>query len=125
MDGRACSIEPNGERPSAAGFVLTVRNATEHDAGFDLYRLYDDTTFEDWVEYNRIAEEELVAGNPGPGDPRGIADPVDLMEAVPAGSDGSVVATPGTPGSYALQCWEFDGNAVLALKSAGPIVVNP
>lgn len=124
MAPTACTVA-SGDFSSAAGFVLEVWNETEYGGGFDLYRLHDDTSYDEWVAYNRVAETELVAGGEGPGDPRGIADPVDVMEAVAAGGQGRLIATSARAGTYALQCWQFDGDATVALDAAGPIVVGP
>lgn len=107
----------------AGGFMIRAVNITSENAGFDLYLLHEDTTFEDWVAYNTAARKDIEAGGEGPGDPLSIADPVDLQVAVAPGGEGVLRAESNDSGTYALQCWIFPAEGTISLFTAGPVNV--
>lgn len=123
LTDEGCTLDVSPPMPNS-GFTIAAVNETAHDAGFDLYLLHDETTFDTWVDYHEAAQASIDSGGEGPGDPTAIADPIDLQVAVDAGASGLLTAGSAEPGSYALQCWLFPESGARTLRVAGPIDVS-
>ena len=122
LTDEGCTFE--GETADGADdFMIRAVNTTQESAGFDLYHLHSDATFEDWAAYHSAAQEDVESGREGPGDPVSIADPVDLQVAVAPDGEGVLNALVGEAGTYALQCWIFPAEGNISLFAAGPVEV--
>lgn len=119
-------FDAGAEPISGTGFSISVVNDSSDRAGFDLWLLHDDTSYEKWVALAEEAQANFDAGGP-PGsdaDLRPYADPIDLQEAVDPGRSGNLVSSDSGPGTYALQCWRFPATGPMRLMAAGPVTVG-
>ena len=109
--------------PSGTGFAISVVNESPDPAGFDLWLLHVDTTYEAWVEIHEQGQAKLDAGEPQGShfDLVPFADPIDLREAVEPAGTGTLVADASTAGTYALQCWRFPVTGTMRVMAAGPV----
>jgi hypothetical protein len=124
----ACSLEPAGPITVEAGDAeLEVRNETEFQAAFDVWRIDDDRTFEDLVAHVDAERTAAEAGSPGLGHPGFLSGQISsgILEA----GASKPVTGDVTPGTWAVVCLShfdavtddpFRPSAVL-----GPLIVEP
>lgn len=121
-----CTLDGAPERIEPGPFVLDVHNGTPAAAGFDMFRIGQAASVEDFVTHVEAERSSALAGEPFLGPPIWATHIVgsDLLDS---GTSATLEGT-AAPGPYAVVClWKFEdvtSDPVRPFALVGPISIG-